>query len=180
MMIYLQLMLSFIKIGLFSFGGGYAMIPLIQKEIEAHQWLTSQEFIDIIAVAEATPGPIAVNSATFVGFKVAGFWGSTISTISVALPSFIIVLLIANAVKKFSEHPVMKGLLYGIRPVVISLILLAAVFVGKTVLFSKGGFLGIDWVSVAIAGLALIGLIKFKIHPILLIILAAVSGGFLY
>ena len=121
-MVYLQLILSFFKIGLFSFGGGYAMIPLVQKEIESHNWLTAQEFIDIIAVAESTPGPVAVNTATFVGFKVAGFWGSVVSTVSVALPSFIIVLLIANAVKKFSEHPVMKGMLYGIRPVVISLI----------------------------------------------------------
>ncbi|MGI6225295.1 MAG: chromate transporter [Peptococcales bacterium] len=179
-MVYLQLFLAFAKIGLFSFGGGYAMIPLIQKEIESHNWLTPKEFIDIIAVAETTPGPVAVNSATFVGFKVAGFFGSVVSTIGVALPSFIIVLMIAGIVKKFSENPIMKGMLYGIRPVVISLILLAAVFVGETVLISKGSFLGIDWISLALAFLAFIGIVKFKMHPILLIFLAAVSGGFLF
>ncbi|NLT95646.1 MAG: chromate transporter [Clostridia bacterium] len=179
-MVYLQLFFSFFKIGLFSFGGGYAMIPLVQKEIEAHNWLTAQEFVDIIAVAEATPGPIAVNTATFVGFKTAGLMGGAVSTISVALPSFIIVLFIAKAVKKFSEHPVMKGLLYGIRPVVISLILLAAVFVAKTVLFAQNGFLGLDWISISIAVFALVGIIKFKMHPILLIILAALAGGILY
>lgn len=179
-MVYLQLISSFIKIGLFSFGGGYAMIPLIQKEIESHNWLTSQQFIDIIAVAETTPGPVAVNSATFVGYKVGGFLGALVSTIGVALPSFVIVILIAGVVKKFSEHPIMKGMLYGIRPVVISLILLAAVFVGKTVLISKGSFLGIDWISFIIAGLAFLGIVKFKMHPILLIFLAAVSGAFLY
>ena len=179
-MVYLQLIISFFKIGLFSFGGGYAMIPLVQKEIEAHNWLTAQEFIDIIAVAEATPGPIAVNTATFVGFKVAGFWGSVVSTVSVALPSFIIVLMIANAVKRFSEHPVMKGMLYGIRPVVISLILLAAVFVAETVLFKERSFLGLDWISINLAVLAFVGMVKFKLHPILLIVLAAIGGGILY
>ncbi|KUO48998.1 MAG: chromate transporter [Desulfitibacter sp. BRH_c19] len=179
-MVYLQLIISFIKIGLFSFGGGYAMIPLIQNEIESHNWLTPQQFIDIIAVAETTPGPIAVNSATFVGFKVAGFWGAVVSTIGVALPSFIIVLLIARAVSKFIEDPLMKGMLYGIRPVVISLILLAAVFVAKTVIFSAGSFLGLDWISIAIAGLALVGIFKLNMHPILLIVLAAVSGVLLY
>jgi chromate transporter len=178
-MVYLQLILSFFKIGLFSFGGGYAMIPLVQKEIESHNWLTAQEFIDIIAVAESTPGPVAVNTATFVGFKVAGFWGSVVSTVSVALPSFIIVLLIANAVKKFSEHPVMKGMLYGIRPVVISLIFLAAVFVAETVLFAKDSFWGLDWISIGIAIFAFVGMVKFKLHPILLIVLAAVGGAIL-
>lgn len=88
-MIYLKLFLSFVKIGLFSFGGGYAMIPLIQKEIESHGWLTPSQFIDIIAIAEMTPGPIAINSATFVGYNTAGFLGGAVATFGVALPSLV-------------------------------------------------------------------------------------------
>lgn len=179
-MVYLQLLFSFFKIGLFSFGGGYAMIPLIQKEIESHNWLTAKQFIDIIAVAETTPGPIAINSATFVGLKVAGFYGALISTLGVCLPTFFIVVLLSKAVSKFSEHPVMKGMLYGIRPVVLSLILLAAIFVGKTVLFSKDSLLGLDWISVGIAFFSFLGVVKFKLHPILLIVIAGIGGAFLY
>jgi len=179
-MVYLQLFFSFVKIGLFSFGGGYAMIPLIQKEIEVNNWLTPQQFIDIIAVAETTPGPIAVNSATFVGFKVAGFFGSLVGTIGVVFPTFILVLLLSKVIHKFNNHPVLRGILYGIRPVVVSLILLAAVFVGETVLISATGFMGLDWISVFIAGAAFIGIYKFKLHPIMLIVFAAISGIILY
>jgi len=156
------------------------MIPLIQKEIEVNNWLTPQQFIDIIAVAETTPGPIAVNSATFVGFKVAGFFGSVVSTIGVVFPTFILVLLLSKAVHKFNNHPILRGMLYGIRPVVVSLILLAAVFVGETVLFTQEGLFGLDWISIFIAGSAFIGITKYKLHPILLIALAAVSGVVLY
>jgi len=95
-------------------------------------------------------------------------------------PTFIIVLLLSKAVNKFNSHPVMRGLLYGIRPVVVSLILLAAIFVGKTVLISATGFMGLDWISILIAGAAFIGVYKFKLHPILLIVLAAISGVILY
>lgn len=180
-MIYFQLMAAFAKIGLFSFGGGYAMIPLIQKEIvENNSWLTARQFVDIIAVAETTPGPIAVNSATFVGYKVAGFWGALVSTIGVCLPTFILVLILSKAAHKFSTHPVMQGMLYGIRPVVLSLILMAAIFVGETVMLAKKGFLGLDWISVAIAASAFIAYQKFKIHPILLIVIAGTVAIFLY
>ncbi|MFZ5944358.1 MAG: chromate transporter [Bacillota bacterium] len=178
-MIYLKLFFTFVKIGLFSFGGGYAMVPLIQKEIESNNWLTAKQFIDIIAVAETTPGPIAVNSATFVGFKVAGFYGSLVSTIGVSLPTFILVILLSKAVQKFSEHPVMKGILYGIRPVVISLILFSAIIIGKTVLFQHNSN-NIDWISLVIGILAFIGIIRFKLHPILLITASGFLGIILY
>jgi chromate transporter len=91
-MIYLSLLITFFKIGLFSFGGGYAMIPMIEREIESHGWLSPAEFIDIIAIAEMTPGPIAVNSATFVGFKTAGILGGLFATLGVALPSLLLIL----------------------------------------------------------------------------------------
>lgn len=155
------------------------MVPLIQKEIESNNWLTAKQFIDIIAVAETTPGPIAVNSATFVGFKVAGFYGSLVSTIGVSLPTFILVILLSKAVQKFSEHPVMKGILYGIRPVVISLILFSAIIIGKTVLFQHNSN-NIDWISLVIGILAFIGIIRFKLHPILLITASGFLGIILY
>jgi chromate transporter len=177
---YLELVTSFFKIGLFGFGGGYAMLPLIQKEIESHNWLTAQQFVDIIAVAESTPGPVAINSATFIGYKVAGFSGALMATIGVCLPSFFIMVILTKVVTRFNDHPIMKGLLYGIRPVVISLILLAAVFIAQTVLISPEGFLGIDWLSVGIAILGFIALQKFKIHPIFLIIFGGITGVILY
>jgi len=95
-MIYLKLLFTFFKIGLFSFGGGYAMIPMIEKEIEANKWLTSDEFVDIIAISEMTPGPISVNSATFVGYKTAGIFGGMFATLGVALPSLILILIISH------------------------------------------------------------------------------------
>ena len=95
-MIYLRLFFSFFKIGLFSFGGGYAMIPMIQKEIEINGWLAASEFVDIIAIAEMTPGPIAINSATFVGYKTAGFFGGMVATMGVALPSIILVFIVSS------------------------------------------------------------------------------------
>src|SRR5690554_2965445 len=126
MMIYLELLFSFIKIGLFSFGGGYAMIPLIQKEIESNGWLTPAEFGDIIAIAEMTPGPIAVNSATFVGYKTAGFFGGMIATFGVALPSLILVMIISSYFFKFKNHPLNDAVFYGVRPVIAGLIITAA------------------------------------------------------
>ncbi len=104
-MIFLDLFLSFFKIGLFSFGGGYAMIPLIQKEITRNGWITPSEFVDIIAIAEMTPGPIAVNSATFVGYKTAGLFGGLVATIGVALPSAMLIFLIADFIQKYKTHP---------------------------------------------------------------------------
>ena len=102
----IKLFLSFFKIGLFSFGGGYAMLPLIKKEIiEVHGWLTNAEFIDIIAISEMTPGPIAINSATFLGYRISGILGSVVSTIAVVLPSFIIMSLIFHFVNKFKDSP---------------------------------------------------------------------------
>lgn len=177
---YLELVTSFFKIGLFGFGGGYAMLPLIQKEIEAHNWLTAQQFVDIIAVAESTPGPVAINSATFIGYKVAGFSGALVATIGVCLPAFFMVVILTKVATKFNDHPIMKGILYGVRPVVISLIALAAIFVAQTVLISPEGYLGLDWLSVGIALIGFVALQKFKIHPIFLIIFGGITGIILY
>ncbi|NLP45622.1 MAG: chromate transporter [Epulopiscium sp.] len=184
MKIYLQLICTFFKLGLFSFGGGYAMIPLIEKEIESHGWMTATEFSNIIAIAEMTPGPIAVNSATFVGYKTAGILGGIIATIGVALPSLLLILLVSQIFFKYQDHPVNKMIFYGIRPVIVGLITTATVFVGKTAFFHwevslagiKDLFGFLNFSSIAICIISFIGMLRFKIHPILMIGISAVLG----
>lgn len=120
----LDLFKVFFKIGLFTFGGGYAMIPFIQKEIvEKNKWITDDDILDIFAIAEATPGVIAVNTATFVGYKIAGFWGSLFSTIGVVLPSFIVILFISYFIKDFLSYTIIAKAFKGIRAGVIVLII---------------------------------------------------------
>ncbi|MGQ9630559.1 MAG: chromate transporter [bacterium] len=167
------LFVTFAKVGIFSFGGGYAMIPLIQREIvDIHGWLSTQQFVDVVAIAEMTPGPIAVNSATFTGFKVAGVCGAAVSTLGVTLPSYGIILIAARFFFRFQTHSAVESTLYGVRPVVMGLIAAAAFFVGK-VAFT-------DLKSVIIALFALFGLVLFKIHPIVVIMMAAALGMLLY
>lgn len=173
------------KIGLFSFGGGYAMIPLIQKEIQSHGWLSASEFVDIIAIAEMTPGPIAVNSATFVGYKAAGILGGIVATAGVAIPSLVLILIVSNYFFKFQDHPLSKLIFYGVRPVIVGLIFAAAVFVAQTAFLRQGTTLSgsmlnllsiIDLKSIFIFIIAIIGLVKFEIHPILIIVISSVLG----
>lgn len=128
------LFVTFLKIGAFTFGGGYAMIPLIQKEIaDKKKWITEDDILDIIAIAESTPGPIAVNSATFVGFKVAGFWGAFASTFGVVLPSFIIITFIAYLLKNFNDYKGVKYAFFGVRAGVLALIIKGFVSMYKQV-----------------------------------------------
>ena len=122
----LTLFLTFFKIGAFTFGGGYAMIPLIQREIvEKHGWMTDEDILDIFAIAESTPGPIAINSATFVGFRTAGFWGSALATTGVVLPSFVIILLISFLLTGFADIPAVQYAFFGIRAGVLALLVKA-------------------------------------------------------
>ena len=127
-MIYLQLLWVYLKIGLFGFGGGYAMLSLIQYEVvEHHQWLTSQEFTDIVAISQMTPGPIGINSATYIGYTATGsVWGAALATTAVCLPSFILVLLISRFLLKNHNNPYIKSIFMGLRPVVVGLIASAA------------------------------------------------------
>lgn len=165
----LQLFISFVKIGAFSFGGGYAMLPLIEEEVvEVHGWITTSEYIDILAIAEMTPGPIAINSATFLGYKVAGFVGSAVATLGVVLPSFIIMSLIFVFVLRFKKSPYVNWIFKGIRPVVLGLIASAAVSVGANTF--------VDLKSVLIAILLFV-LVTFRdFNPIYGIILAGTLG----
>lgn len=132
-MIYLSLFWAFFKVGAFSFGGGYAMIPLIKKEIiDIHHWLSVDQFLDIIAISQMTPGPIAINAATFVGYKVGGFWGSAAATIGVTSPSFLIIIILALLIIRYRHLPWLDAFFKGVRPAVIALIVQAAYSVGKS------------------------------------------------
>ncbi len=126
------LFLTFFKIGAFTFGGGYAMIPIIEKEMcEKHKWLKGEEILDIFAISESTPGPIAINSATFVGYRVAGVLGSMCATFGVVLPSFIIISLISLVLKEFSHYEIVKFAFNGIRAGVLALVIKAFISMYK-------------------------------------------------
>lgn len=119
-----QLFITFFKIGAFTFGGGWAMISIIQREaVEEHAWVSDDDILDIVAIAESTPGPIAINSATFVGYKVCGFWGSFFATLGVVLPSFVIIFIISNVLKEFRGIKAVEYAFYGIRAGVLALII---------------------------------------------------------
>jgi len=168
-MIILKLFLEFFKVGLFTFGGGYAMIPLIEKEIVSkYHWLTIEQFTDLIAIAEMTPGPIAVNSATFVGYKVAKFWGAVASTIGVVLPSFLIIWAIASVFFSFQDNQIVQAAFKGLRPAVLGLIIVAVLSIGKIAIT--------DYRAILILIFVVAGVWILKLHPILALIISAVIG----
>lgn len=172
-MILLKLFMVFFKIGVFSFGGGYAMIPFIEKEIiQNNQWITSQNFIDIIAISQMTPGPIAINAATFVGYTLQGIGGSSMATMGVTLPSLIFGMIISKYFFKFKNSKIVENALKGIRPTILSLIIVATISVAKTS-FS-------DYKSFIIGLGAFYLLYKHKMHPILIIVLAGFVGLVIY
>lgn len=180
---YLRLFLSFFKIGLFSFGGGYAMIPLIQSENAMYKWISSSDLIDIIAISEMTPGPVAVNSATFIGYNAGGILGGLIATIGVALPSLLLILIVANVFFKFNNHPLKTMAFYGIRPVIAGLIISAALVVGQTAFLKNGVNLNeanilqlISLQNVFIFVLSLFLLLKTKINPVMIILISGILG----
>ncbi|NPV70507.1 MAG: chromate transporter [Firmicutes bacterium] len=170
---YIKLLVSFMKIGAFSFGGGYAMIPLISREIvETRGWLSMPEFIDVIAISQGTPGPIAINAATYVGYKVGGVAGSALATAGVVFPSFIILIILGMLFLRFREVGFVKDMFSGIRPTVVALIAAAAFSVAST---SVTGV-----VPAIVSGAVIIGILKFRLDPVLLLIASGVMGFFLY
>ena len=184
-MIYLELFLTFFKIGLFTFGGGYAMIPLISDAVVKSNWLTSEEFLNFVAVCESTPGPIAINMATFVGSSQGGILGSICATSGVVLPSFFIILAILVILKKFLKYKGVQGVLAGVRPCVVGLIVATAIIIGMSTLMSVssiGDKIIFQWKEIVIFLLiAIIGFIYKKIRdkkisPILLICISAIFG----
>ena len=167
--ILLKLLFTFFKIGLFSFGGGYAMIPFMQREIiEKHQWLSSNEFVDIIGISQMTPGPVSVNSATFVGYKVGGVVGSIFATLGITVISFILVSIASKAIDKFKESKYLKAALLGMRPVLIALIINAFISLAKDAYVDVKSII----VTLIVGGC----LFSKKIHPIVIIVLAGLLG----
>lgn len=181
-MILLELFLTFLKIGAFTFGGGYAMIPLIQSEVISRGWLTEAQITDFIAVSESTPGPLAVNMATYVGSEIAGIGGALCSTLGVVLPSFIIILIVAKSFELFKSNKYVKNAMSGIRPAVIGLIAAALLSVGTTVFLPNGSEAIPDTLRTPelYASLGIFGGMTFaafkKVHPILIIIISAGIG----
>ena len=177
-MICLELFVTFFKIGLFTIGGGYAMLPLIQADVQAHGWMTAEELVNFIAVSESTPGPFAVNVSTYVGAELAGLTGALCATLGVVLPSFLIILLVARFYAAFRASAIISGAMSGLRPAVIGMIGAAAVSVGQTV-FAPDGVQALAGYPLA-CSLAIFVLMAFlthrKLHPIAIILLSALLG----
>lgn len=177
-MIYLQLLYSYLKIGFFGFGGGYAMLSLIQNEVVVqNQWMTNAEFTDIVAISQMTPGPIAINSATYIGYTVAGFWGSVVATTAVCLPALTLMILITRFFLHLRDNRYVKGAIAGMKPVVVGMIGAAALLL----MFPKSadGASFIDGWSWALFAAAMVASLK-KVNPILLIVLGAMAGVAIY
>lgn len=185
-MIFLELFWTFFTIGAFTFGGGYAMLPLIRESVAEKGWLAEQALVDFIAVSESTPGPFAVNIATYVGSQVGGIFGSVCATLGVVLPSFCIILLLARCFARFRQSRAVQGAMSGLKPAVVGLIGAAALSIGETVFFPAGISASVFtnaavYVSLGIFLVSAVLALK-KVHPILVICLSAVLGivsGFL-
>lgn len=179
MSILLQLFLSFVQIGLFSIGGGYAAMPLIQSEVVAnHAWLTMSEFTDLITIAEMTPGPIAINSATFVGIRIAGLPGAIIATFGVILPSLFIVSLLAYIYYKYKNVSLLQNILSSLRPAVVALIAGAGLSILQVVVFGEGAvhFNNVEWIGTALFIAAFIVLRTKHTNPILVMSMCGAAG----
>ena len=165
----------FFKIGLFSFGGGYAILPLIQKEVvEIHNWITVSQFTDIVAVSQVTPGPISINASTYVGYLVTGdVTGATVATLGLITPSIIIMIIFSRFFLKFKDNKYISNAFTGLRVVVVGLILSATLL-----LMDKNNF--IDFKSIIIFLVTIVLFLKWKINPIIITIIAAIAGIIIY
>ena len=190
-MLFLQLFYTFFKIGLFSFGGGYGMLSVIQGEVVTkHAWLTATEFTDIVAISQMTPGPIGINSATYVGFTAvanAGYsdavaiLGSLLASFGVMLPSFILMLLVSRFLMQYRKHPSVETVFSVIRPIVVGLIASAALLLMNAANFGNPQSQPMQFaISVVLFLFAFVGLKRWKLSPILLIVLCGVLGGAVY
>ena len=176
-MIFLELFYTFFVIGLFGFGGGYGMLSLIQTQtVSIHHWLTTAEFTNIVAISQMTPGPIGINSATYIGYAATGgtILGSIIVTLTVVLPSFMLVIYASHFIQKHKDSPYVKGLFMGLRPVVVGLIASAALL-----LMNKENFTDFTW-SIAIAAVSFCFVHFTKLHPIYVVVLAGIAGYIIY
>ena len=192
-MLLAKLFLAFFKIGLFGFGGGLAIIQLIYDSIKEFANISPEQFANIVAIAQVTPGPVAVNSATYVGYEVGGYLGSALATLGVATPAFIIIAMVANAVERYKESAAVQGALEGIRPATVGLIAAAVITIGKAAVMpehslggnfsvlrdmtiSVGG-MHIDVISIVLCGLTILLIQKFKINPMLVLVIIGCVGA---
>lgn len=182
-MIYIKLFLVFFKIGLFSIGGGLATIPFLQEIVHKYGWITSQDLLDMIAISESTPGPIGINTATFVGNSTAGIFGGIVATLGIVTPSVIIIMIIAHYFGKVNEKPIVQAGFYGLRSAVIGLIGAAGFEVAKVSLFNIDKFLEtrvlaslFNVKAIVLFGVILFLMNRYKKHPIIYLIGAAIVG----
>ncbi len=179
-MIYLQLCWVFIKIGILGFGGGYAMLSMIQFElVENHAWLTTSEFADMVAISQMTPGPVSINLATYAGYTVGGIAGSLLSTFSLILPSLLLLFLVLKFLLRNKDNAIIKTTLSTMKPVIAGLILSAAVLMMNRQNFTDVG-LGESNISIIICAVTFIGVYFLKINPIWLIVASGVAGWLIY
>lgn len=174
-----DLFITFLKIGSVSFGGGYAVIPLIQYEVEAHSWLNIAEFREAVSLAGMAPGPIATNSATLIGYKTAGLAGAVLATLGMILPSLAAVILLSAVFFSHHRSKLFQSTFYGLRPIITGLILYAAIHFG----FLNDNEMGLTWitlVTLAICAGSLLLLIKYKLHPLVVIAVAGAAGIILF
>lgn len=186
----LDLFLTFLKIGVVSFGGGYGMIPLLTDEVIAHKWLTESELMNFIAVSESTPGPIAINMATFIGASQGGVLGALLATLGVVLPAFVIILIVASIMWGLLQYAGVKAFLNGVRPVVVGLIIATSITMLLSVIFSLEKVYDLvvtfDWKATVIFTVVAVVHVVYKkikktsISPIILIIISAILGMLLY
>lgn len=165
----LKLFIAFFKIGAFTLGGGYAMLPIIEKEVvDKNHWLTKEEFLDMLAVVQSLPGPIAINSSVYIGYKIAKVWGSLICALGAALPSFVIIVLVALVFTDIQDNPTIERVFKGIRPAVVALIVIPVIFMSKTA--------RITWKTVWIPIAVSVVVAYLGVSPAYIIIIAATCG----
>lgn len=179
-MIYINLFFTFLKIGAFTFGGGYAMLPLIRASITENNWMDDDQILNFIAVSESTPGPFAINVSTYVGMEAGGIFGSVLATLGVVLPSFIIILIVAKLYDKFKTNKYVQGAMSGLKPAVIGFIATAVLSTGITVFFPTGIKLEVmgtfAFITSVIIFVSMLILALKKVHPIIIIGISAVAG----
>jgi len=176
---YIDILVTFFKIGLISFGGGYSMLPIIGKEVQVHQWLSDRQFTDVIAVSAMSPGPIASNSATMIGYSLDNVAGALLACIGVTLPSLIIILILGKLLFKYQDYGLVKAVFYGLKPTITALIIYAVIkfTVANGII---GGQNIVDVKSVIVGVLAFGLMLKTKAHPLYIILGSGIAGLFLF
>ena len=164
----IQLFSAFFTIGLFAFGGGYAVLSFLQQEVERRGWMTTERFVDFIAISQSTPGPIAINMATFVGYETGGVLGALAATVAVALPGMVLMTTFAAFFFHFYERPGTQAVFKGLRPAVVGLVAAAAWQIGRVAV--------VNWQAAAISGVSIVLIAKWKVSPVLLVVGSAIAG----